>query len=97
MEKKPEEKSEEKPIIKPKPEPMAPPKLEVTPKPPALPPKPKVVMSKNAEEIYKYLKNHGGVSPPQIAGKLNIDTFEVMKALKELRNQGKAKLSIQSS
>ena len=92
-----EKKPEEKPIvtIKPKPEPEAPSttKQEVSPKPP---PKPKPAMSKIAQETYNYLKKHGASTPLQIARDLNLDTFTVMKALKELRNLGTVKLSIYS-
>ena len=49
----------------------------------------RAMMSRNAERIFSYLKEHGLASPLRIAKDLNMAPLTVMKALRELEKHDK--------
>jgi len=54
----------------------------------------RAMMSRNAERIFSYLKEHGLASPLHIAKDLNIAPLTVMKALRELEKHDKILLQV---
>jgi len=54
----------------------------------------RAMMSRNAEKIFSYLKEHGLASPLHIAKDLNIDPLTAMKALRELEKHDKILLQV---
>lgn len=82
---KPEAKlPEEKPVVK-----FVKPKSEFV-----APTTSRAIMSRNAEKIFSYLKEHGLASPLRIAKDLNIAPLTVMKALRELEKHDKILLQV---